>query len=270
MELAGVAQTLLLPLIGRAFYSSQRNPFIYDSEAVRFFNLFKNECTFLLKYCAGFYGVIWVARSYYFETEIHRFIKEFPNATIINLGAGLDTTFYRVDNGQINWIDIDLPDVMALRKQYLTPNNRIHNIAGSVLEKNSWIKQIQDIGTNQCLFLAGGLLFYFSEAEVKQILNEIISAFPYAIIVFDTISTKQLQKTKVRIKNMNISNVNVQWAIDSVNDIKKLLSHNSVIEKTSYFSQIKFKNNFSFTTRLRMLFNDFTNKSGFIRITCLS
>lgn len=268
MKLAGIAQTLLLPLIGRAFYSNQQNPLIYDSEAISFFNLFKKECTSLLKYCKGFYGVIWIARAYYFETEIRNFIKKYPEATIINLGAGLDTTFYRVDNGQINWIDIDLPEVIALRKQYLTPNNRIHDISCSILEKNSWINQILKIGQTPYLFLAGGFFFYFSETQVKQILNEIITAFPDTTIIFDTISTKQLQKTKSRIKKMKISNVNVQWAIDSVNDIKKLLPSNHLIIKHPYFTKIRLKSNFSLFTKLRMLFNDITNKSGFIKITC--
>lgn len=268
MKLAGIARTLLLPLIGRAFYSNQQNPLIYDSEAIRFFNLFKNECASLLKYCKGFYGVIWIARAYYFETEIRLFIKKHPKAAIINLGVGLDTTFYRVDNGQINWIDIDLPEVIALRKQYLTPNNRIHDIACSILEKNSWVKQISNPDTAPCLFLAGGFFFYFSEAEVKQILNEIIADFPDTTIIFDTISTKQLQKTKSRMKKMKISNVNVQWAIDSVNDIKKLLPSNYLIIKHPYFNKIKLKSNFSLFTKLRMLFNDITNKSGFIKITC--
>lgn len=268
MVLAGIARTLLLPLIGRAFYSNQQKPLIYDIEAIRLFNLFKNDCLSLLKYCKGFYGVIWIARAHYFETEIRCFIKKHPEATIINLGAGLDTTFYRVDNGQINWIDIDLPEVIALRKQYLTPNNRVHDIACSILEKNSWIKQILKIDHTSCLFFAGGLFFYFSEVEVKQILNEIITAFPNATVIFDTISTKQLQKTRSRIEKMKIPNANVQWSIDSINDIKKLLPSNHLIIKHPYFSKIKLKSNFSLFTKLQMRFNDITNKSGFIKVTC--
>ncbi len=46
-------------------------------------------------------------------------IKEQPHASVVNLGAGLDTEFYRIDNGTIRWYDLDLPDVIEIRKQIL-------------------------------------------------------------------------------------------------------------------------------------------------------
>ena len=39
-----------------------------------------------------------VIRQVNFEREIKNFIKSFPNTTIIDIGSGFDTLFYRVDN----------------------------------------------------------------------------------------------------------------------------------------------------------------------------
>ena len=58
-----------------------------------------------------------------------------PEGLVVNLGAGLDTRFYRLDNGTIAWIDIDLPEVVAFRQKLQDPANpRRLLLAASVLE----------------------------------------------------------------------------------------------------------------------------------------
>ena len=42
-----------------------------------------------------------------------------PQAAVVHLGCGLDTRFERVDNGQVEWFDLDIPDVMALRESLI-------------------------------------------------------------------------------------------------------------------------------------------------------
>ena len=66
-----------------------------------------------------------VARAKEFDDKIRAFITEHPRASVINLGAGLDTTFYRVDNGLVQWYDLDFPDVIGIREQLLPPTDRM-------------------------------------------------------------------------------------------------------------------------------------------------
>jgi len=56
----------------------------------------------------------------------------------VNISAGLDTMFYRVDNGSIRWYDIDLPNVIALRRQLLPETARTTLIARSIFDP-SWL-----------------------------------------------------------------------------------------------------------------------------------
>ena len=37
---------------------------------------------------------------------------------MVELGTGLNTRFERTDNGTAHWIDLDLPDTIALRRQF--------------------------------------------------------------------------------------------------------------------------------------------------------
>ncbi|NFR58916.1 class I SAM-dependent methyltransferase [Clostridium botulinum] len=69
-------------------------------------------------------------------------MSKYPNSAIVNLGAGLDTTFFRVDNGNLNWYNIDLPDVIELRKKLLPESNREKCITKFFLDV-SWFNDIK-------------------------------------------------------------------------------------------------------------------------------
>jgi O-methyltransferase involved in polyketide biosynthesis len=65
------------------------------------------------------------------------FLSNHPRSvTIVNLGAGLDTGFYRVDNGFIQWIDVDLPEVIELRKTVIPETDSSRRISGSPLDRH--------------------------------------------------------------------------------------------------------------------------------------
>jgi O-methyltransferase involved in polyketide biosynthesis len=49
------------------------------------------------------------------DRALKAYLTDEPQATVVNLGCGFDTTFQRVDNGTMRWIDLDLPDVIELR-----------------------------------------------------------------------------------------------------------------------------------------------------------
>ena len=54
-------------------------------------------------------------RAKQFDDTAKSYIAEHPRASVINIAAGLDTTFYRVDNGPIHWYDLDLPTVIDIQ-----------------------------------------------------------------------------------------------------------------------------------------------------------
>jgi hypothetical protein len=44
-----------------------------------------------------------------FDQEIRRFLSVHPKGTVTALGEGLETQFWRVDNGRVRWLTVDLP-----------------------------------------------------------------------------------------------------------------------------------------------------------------
>ena len=78
-----------------------------------------------------------VARAKQFDDKVRAYITVHPRASVVNIGAGLDTAFYRVDNGLIHWYDLDLPLVINFRRQLLLEPERVTFIAKSFLDP-SW------------------------------------------------------------------------------------------------------------------------------------
>ena len=61
------------------------------------------------------------------NARLKTYIEEYPNATIIHLGCGLDSRCLRVKNNNISWYDIDFPLVIEERKKYYTENELANN-----------------------------------------------------------------------------------------------------------------------------------------------
>jgi len=123
------------------------------------------------------------------DNKVKAYIKEHTHASVVNLGAGFDTAFYRVDNGTIRWYDLDLPEVIEIRKQLLPETDRSTYIAQSFLDPG-WC---QEINTENGVFMvAGGLFRYFSEAEVRQFFSLLADSFPGCEIVFEAESKSSI------------------------------------------------------------------------------
>lgn len=50
--------------------------------------------------------------------------EKFPEATVVNLGCGLDETGKACDNGFCHIINIDFPDIIEIRKQLIAEQDR--------------------------------------------------------------------------------------------------------------------------------------------------
>ena len=128
---------------------------------------------------------LFTLRAKQFDDKIRAYIAEHPRASVINLAAGLDATFYRVDNGLIHWYDLDLPAVIDIRRQLLPEPDRVTYIAKSLLDP-SWCKDIR-YTENGVFMIAGGVFMWFEESEIKQFFSMLADNFPDGEIVFNVL-----------------------------------------------------------------------------------
>ncbi|ODS12661.1 hypothetical protein VSF3289_03005 [Vibrio scophthalmi] len=75
------------------------------------------------------------------DEQVTAFIKQNPDGWIINVGAGLDTRFYRVDNGRCHWLELDVTENLLWRQKLFHASERYHHQCGSV-DDLSWLDDL--------------------------------------------------------------------------------------------------------------------------------
>ncbi len=253
IELGSVQETLLLPLWGRAIETKKANPLLIDKKAVSIVDSLPYDFSVIANNINKLSQLSWIARSIFFDQKIKAFIGDNPAATIVNIGCGLDTTFDRVDNGKINWIDLDLPDTIALRAKYIVETSRRKFVSMSVFNTD-WYKNI--IGTNKVMLLIAGVLYYFDETEVKKLFNDFHRYIPGVELVFDYSSLKgiKIANKKVIEKGGMDKSANLKWGIDNISDIEKWSNYIKVKEHMPIFKE--YKKNYPLTKRIGMNISD--------------
>ncbi|MBI4978981.1 MAG: class I SAM-dependent methyltransferase [Spirochaetes bacterium] len=190
INFSSVSETLFLPLYARAIETVSRNPVINDPVSVAVVRVldeqFRDTDSAMLRAMVRRalpkrLPVTIGLRTRAFDRYIAAFIGKHPDAVVINLGCGLDTRFARIDNGTIDWYNIDLPPVIRLREELLSPRPRERNIAASVLD-HEWMNGV-DRNNRPVIIYAEGLFMYLTEAGVKSLLLALQRKFPDSELV---------------------------------------------------------------------------------------
>ncbi len=197
-KLKGVPETLLLPLRGRYLETRRTGGFINDPKSVEIIDSIDHD--FAASDLPWDGQMVISARTEILDEATTKFLNENPDSVVVNLGCGLDTRITRVDNGRVKWYDLDLPECIELREYFFTQTDRSKFIAKSVLDF-SWIDDIEK--GKKTLFIAEGLLIYFTEEDVKRILFAIKDRFPDAQILFEVYSSiiKKSWHRNQKVKN---------------------------------------------------------------------
>jgi O-methyltransferase involved in polyketide biosynthesis len=116
-----IQSTMLLAVYGRAKASKLFPDILRDGEAIRIVDNMDYDFAKIDKTYGGEYACLCtLLRAKRLDERCSAYIKAHPKGTVINLGAGLDTTFSRVDNGSIRWYNVDLADSMAFRHKFIS------------------------------------------------------------------------------------------------------------------------------------------------------
>ena len=180
-RLGAVQETLFIPLAARARETQRKHPVLRDPRAVEMVGSIDYDAA---KYGRGAGGFVTVLRTAIIDFWVRGFLAAHPAATVVELGTGLNTRFERVDNGQVHWFDLDLPDTIELRWTFFTDNGRYRMVAASVLDED-WLPVVAQ-SRGPYLFVADGVLAYLPEDQVMATLARIAAWFPGALIALDT------------------------------------------------------------------------------------
>jgi O-methyltransferase involved in polyketide biosynthesis len=237
-DLGSVQKTLLLPLWGRATETGKPHPMLVDEAAARISRDIGYDFSTIAGSMSFVTQMAWVVRCVHTDRIVRAFLARHPGATVVNLGCGLDTTFERVDNGTLQWVDLDLPDVIALRRKFIQESERRRFISSSLLE-TSWL---QCIGSKRPVFFAAlGVLYYLREHDLKHLLKAIADRVPGSELLFDACSAFGLRtanKRVIRDGGMDASAA-LAWSIDEPRELERWDERIGLIESYPLFRGMK-------------------------------
>ncbi len=181
VDLAGVPETLLWTLYYRAREAAAPRPVLRDPLAVQLVE--RIDYPFAERLGRGTRRAQWQGlRSRTFDDRIRLFLARRPGGTVVALGEGLETQFWRVDDGRVRWMGVDLPEVTQLRRQILPAHPRHRQVEGSALS-GSWMDEVEP--SPGILITAQGLLMYLARKQVHDLLIRCARRFPGAELAFD-------------------------------------------------------------------------------------
>lgn len=185
VDLSGVSETLLGNLGRRAAAARAKRPLLEDPLAVEAVERLDHD------FAAVPRGASWHAvRVATFDAAVRRFLRRHPAGTVVALGEGLETQFWRVDNGRVAWLTVDLPAVLELRGRLFPAEPRLRSHAGSALDL-AWVEHLEPGAP--VLVTAQGLFPYFRREEVHELIAAVAERLPGSQLVFDVVPVRMLE-----------------------------------------------------------------------------
>lgn len=228
--LTGVPETLLVTLWARAAETKRIDSIIKDEKSVEMMEAIDYDFAKFNKAWKSQIGV--VVRTEIFDKAAGTFIQNHPDAVVVNIGCGLDTRFLHVDNGEMRWYDLDLPEPIRIRKHFFEETDRYKMIAASVFDY-SWFDKIV-IENKPVLIIAEGILMYFNRIEVEELLNRLASRFPGAEMLLE-IMTPNIVKMSRQHDTIGKMNANFQWGVRGSRELEGYNARLKVVKEWNFF-----------------------------------
>lgn len=247
IDLGAVQETLMLPLWARARETEKDNPVVCDTCARRIVESIDYDFSRIEQGPAADHQGVWAIRAYNFDQIIAAFLEKNSESLVVNIGAGLDTTFQRVDDGSVRWINIDLPDVAALRQKLIPESEREMTIARSIFDF-TWIDVISRWAKGRAiLFMAAGVLCYFEAREVEILFRKLAETYPSSHVIFDSMSWLVAWGTNREIlKNSGFDTAPlIRWHLKSACGLRRWVDTIKVVEEYPMLSRVPARNDFS-------------------------
>jgi len=255
IDLGPVQETLMLPLWARARETEKDNPIVCDPYAKNIVESIDYDFTQIEEGHMAEHQGVWAIRAYNFDNIIEAFLANNSRAAVVNIGAGLDTTFQRVDDGSVLWINIDLPDVAAMRqkliREKLIPDlEREMTIAKSIFDF-TWIDDISRWTKGRSiLFMAAGVLMYFDAQEVGILFRKLADTYPLSHVIFDSMSwlpawgsNKEIKKI-MKNSEMNSSTL-IKWHLKKASGLRKWVDTIKIVDEYPMLSKVPSRNDFT-------------------------
>ena len=179
--LTGNSETLFIPLAGKARVS-RYGDILTDEKAREIMS--KVGYDFSKNGQDRFLDIYMGIRAALLDRCAENFLKKYPNGAVLHLGCGLDARVLRVQHLTARWVDLDLPAVMDVRRQFYSETPGYQMVAADVTDLR-WLDELEIPADTPVLAVAEGLTMYLTEEQNLALFREFSRKFRYTEYVFD-------------------------------------------------------------------------------------
>jgi len=213
-QVTGLPGTLVYTLRARAEEYGRSDAILSDPQAARWYSqLTIPEATrqaMELAYSPVF-QLGTAVRAHLYDTICGQFLDVYPDACVVELGAGLSTRYQRLHRPGVQWFELDLPPAIAARELVDVETADHHFLAASMLDE-VWVEQV--LGTAvlpiHTLFIAEGVLFFLNPENIRQLFRLLRTHFPGATLACDILTRQYSQKARIRFA---MAHTPIQWLV---------------------------------------------------------
>ena len=265
--LSAVSETALITLRSHVIESEKPRPVIEDAVAVICLNRLQSllpddvrDRILNRKLPAALTGHI-ALRARKYDSYCRKFLEKHPDGLVISMGCGFDTRYWRVAGTPGNYMEVDLPEVIEVKKEILGGSPEFEMIGSSVLD-TKWMEQVASRQKKQVLFLSEGLFMYLFEKDVVQLFQRLSGTFSESSIVFEMVHKKytggfwkKIVESKMKRNSGSKAGSSFNYGIKEAGDIESYAKNLKVQEEWSYFEDPDIKPGFQYIFRNIKMFS---------------
>lgn len=214
----GVPDTLFIPLTARIYVSKRFPEYFYDSKALELESLLPEKNTIAEK--SNEYSMIASAARYYnMDQMVRDFISKHGKCNIVNLGCGLETSYFRIGNRDAVFYEVDLPEVIEGRRKVLGDSENEKLIAGNLFDLK-WTEEIKDRSL-PTLMVVAGVFEYFHEEEILDFIKNVRKYFDKLFLIFDATNSTGIKYTIKYVKKTGNQSAMMYFYVDNADEFAR-------------------------------------------------
>lgn len=217
-DMTVLSETLLIPLWAKAVEYGREDALLEDAQAKRMMDAIDYDFGKFRKATMSQVGCC--ARAQIMDRMAKDFIATHPGALVVHLGAGLDARYERLGRPPVfAWYDLDLPAVMALRRQLL-PECGNRYVAASLFD-TAWMEEVAAAG-KPVLLLVEGVLMYFPREEVEAWFATVASLMPGVHVMMDILLPMAVGRAQQHdaLKTMGKDAPSFKWSVEDSRELE--------------------------------------------------
>ena len=215
-----IADTLLITLYAKSVETKQRNPLISDPLACELVESIDYDFSKYKNKPATSVGV--AIRAAHLDNMVRQYIEQHHKPVVVLIGCGLDARIQRIGDvaAKAVFYQLDIPEVIRVRKQLLPQADNEHYFAASMLETGWMDELISRHPDGNFIFVIEGVLMYFSEADNRAVFEALADRFKGAEIHFDILNKWMSTKSSLH-DTVSKTNATFKSGIDDEKEIEK-------------------------------------------------